>query len=347
MVAVALLAVLALRAGATNAVATGPPRWSPAPTDVAIGAASNSTAASDSAPTSSVRGVSAFEDSSSSASPPPSASNPSQPAGPALAVPPAMPGCRPVTYTPPTASAPQGGELCVPSVPSRGVSIVLVHGGGGSSGSRADLNAWRDVYVANGYETFAIDYTTIGSRGPQTIFPLPEQNTKAAIQWLRKNEGPRAAKVLLHGASAGARLGGIVLTTAGHPRFAGKELWPDVSDAIDGLIGFYGYYNGAQYQYAGYFAPGDELDPAISSTSRARFATGPVIMFHGEDDTFIPPSESQRFADRLRAAGKPVELTVVPKVNHGFDGYDELKLSPEGSKAADRVVQWLRQFNQP
>src|SRR4051794_7379185 len=60
------------------------------------------------------------------------------------AAPTAVGTCATVTYTPASASSAQVGDLCRPSagVVAHDTVLVLVHGGGGSAGSRDDLDAW-------------------------------------------------------------------------------------------------------------------------------------------------------------------------------------------------------------
>ena len=89
--------------------------------------------------------------------------------------------CAVVTYTPPGAVTAQVGELCRPITTTQDTAVVLVHGGGGYSGSYTDMNGWRNTYLANGYVTFAIDYRLTIDGVDDGIYPLPEQNLKAAI----------------------------------------------------------------------------------------------------------------------------------------------------------------------
>jgi dipeptidyl aminopeptidase/acylaminoacyl peptidase len=42
----------------------------------------------------------------------------------------------------------------------------------------------------------------------------------------------------------------------------------------------------------------------------------PVLLIHGDKDTIVLPSQSQLMADRLKAAGKPYELVLLPDENH-------------------------------
>jgi dipeptidyl aminopeptidase/acylaminoacyl peptidase len=47
------------------------------------------------------------------------------------------------------------------------------------------------------------------------------------------------------------------------------------------------------------------------------------LLIHGQDDTNARSSQSERFAQQLRAAGSTAELVLIPGVQHGFIGPTE------------------------
>jgi acetyl esterase/lipase len=166
-----------------------------------------------------------------------------------------------LVYTPPTASRAFGGLLVRPASTQRPTAIVLVHGGGATGGSQADSASWSDWYRDHGYLTFSIDYRLVDPATDTGIYPIPEQNVKAAVQYLRQHADELGIeRIVVQGHSAGARLAGIAATTADLPAFSGREVWDGVSDRIEAMIGFYGYYDGAQYQDVAYYG-GDGSAP--------------------------------------------------------------------------------------
>lgn len=256
--------------------------------------------------------------------------------------------CEIVTYTPPTARVARTGELCRPAGAAKPTAVVLVHAGGGLLGDHTLEDRWRDVYRTAGYVTLAIDYRLADDSGGG-VYPEPEQNVKAAVQHLRRDAGGVGADaVVVHGSSAGARLGGIALTTAGDPAFAGRELWPGVTDEVDAFVGLYGYYDGFQFGADTYYGDTDDAGapPAGAvSTALAARASGPAYLVHGEDDAMVPADQSTAFAEALRAAGRSVEYDLVPGAGHGFDadtahGATD-RLSAVGATEAASVLAWL------
>lgn len=248
--------------------------------------------------------------------------------------------CSDVTYTPATASQAQPGTLCVPSTVTTDTAILLVHGGGGYEGTKTDLGAWQAFYGESGVPTLSIDYTLTGDRGETPIYPLAEQNLKAAVEYLRVvQDALGTERVVVQGHSAGARLGGIALTTPDDPFFSGRELRDGVSDAIDGFIGFYGYYGRGQFQADVYY--GSAPRRSADSVANADRASGPALLVHGSDDGFVPARRSRRLAEALRAAGRKVELDLVAAAGHGFDGYARSTLTGDGRRSAEHILDWL------
>jgi predicted peptidase len=70
-------------------------------------------------------------------------------------------------------------------------------------------------------------------------------------------------------------------------------------------------------------APGRDIqvsavasEPDPHAVLAARLRAVPTWIFHGALDDVVPPADSRRMADALRAAGGDVRLTVFPAANH-------------------------------
>jgi dipeptidyl aminopeptidase/acylaminoacyl peptidase len=60
-------------------------------------------------------------------------------------------------------------------------------------------------------------------------------------------------------------------------------------------------------------------DPVLAELSPVEYAEKvdiPVLLVHGRDDTVVPADQSQRMADALKRAGKPVELVLMKGEDH-------------------------------
>lgn len=256
---------------------------------------------------------------------------------------PAPVGCRVVTYTPPTATSPQQGQLCEPADPL-GVAMILVHGGGGTGGTRSDTDLWAVEYRRRGITTFAIDYRLVDPAVDAGVWPVPEQHVKAAAQFLRTRAGELGlTSIQVHGFSAGARLAGVALTTPDDPAFEGADHWDGVSDAVDGAVLFYGYYNDFVYEPDAYW--GDSPIPVEAQPEQmAAGASAPALLVHGDIDFLVPAAESVGFAAALRVAGNEQTLWIVgDQPDHGFDGYGTGVLSDAGQDLVGPTIAWVLQ----
>ena len=239
-------------------------------------------------------------------------------------------GRRTVVVTPPRTREVLG-DLRVPALHHR-TAIVLVHGGGGFLGDRGEEHAWQDLYSHSGYITLSADYFIFNDNTPPPVYPQPESDVKAAVQYLRRHAddlGIDPQRIVVHGFSAGARIGAQLL------------VGPDV-ECLGNLVK-----RNFQFQPDRYYGGrAGSNDPAVrarwdaaNSDARAATATGPVLLFHGDIDP-MPVSQSTGFADALRATGHDVDLVVLPGANHGFD-IKNGKLTPVGRLSGQRVLRWL------
>lgn len=249
-----------------------------------------------------------------------------------VAVPDRAPECDVVVYTPASAQEPMSAEWCVPAGHG-GDAVVLVHGGGGYEGDPGDVGVWRDEHLAAGRATLVIEYTLLDVGSHASVYPRPEQNVMAAVQWVRLQAD---GDVVVHGFSAGARLAAIVATATPDPAFAGSELHAGVSASVDGAILFYGYYDGSQFHGGQYY--GAAVEPAeATAIDMATADDPPVLIVHGTDDVMTDPAGAVEFAAALDAAGGEVELVLVEGENHVFDGYGTDRLTDAGAALVPTV----------
>jgi acetyl esterase/lipase len=270
----------------------------------------------------------------------------------ALPDPEVAPGeCKIVTYTPPSAKVAMPGELCRPKENQRDVAIIVVHGGSGIGGSYQGMRRWANRYIAEGYVTFLPEYYLFGVGGESPVFPHPEQNIKAAVQYLRGTGnalGISKDRIVVQGQSAGARVGAVAYTTPGDLLFMGPELYADVDDTVNGFIGFYHPYDGTM-QYADQYFGGTEFstDPKVQtrldkgdSLGHANDAEGPALFITGGDDWDIIDQQQEAFAAALELNGHEAESVVIPGGGHGFDEGGNT-LSRLGEQSAELTLQWL------
>ncbi len=190
-------------------------------------------------------------------------------------------------------------------------TIVYLHGGGWRRGSRRTplpgFEKLTDELVAQGFRVAAADYRLSG----EAIFPAPLDDVRAAIDFVR-DERP----LFVWGESAGAHLGLLAALTGSE--VDGVVAWFPPTD----LLGLTGDVSREALLLGATPESVPDLAREASPLTHAHAGAPPVLLMHGEDDDLVPPSQSVRLAEALRAVGAPVELHLVPGARHRWEGTD-------------------------
>ncbi len=252
-----------------------------------------------------------------------------------------LPGYRPLTldlYTP----APGGLPKPV---------VVFVHGGGWNGGDARHAATFEDFpaqlagLAAQGYVVASVTYRL----SQEAQFPAQLQDVKAAIRWLRAgaaNYNIDTTRVAVWGAAAGGQLATLAGVTCGVDRFeplsdANARDLP--SDCVQAVINWYGVSDLESLAEDGGKLPGSRqsftaqsssaegnylgCEPADCAPGLARLASPlsfisasspPFLIQHGAADTTIPPKQSQKLQDALKAKHVPAELVLYPNAGHDF-----------------------------
>jgi len=204
--------------------------------------------------------------------------------------------------------------------------IVFVHGGGWANANPragAAFTRFPDVLAdlaGRGYAVASIEFRFTG----EAPFPAQLEDLQAAIRFLRTNAsrfGINGAKVGLWGMSSGAQL--VALNAVNCVD----------GTCVQGFVGWFGPYDLAAYMrerpedlyVRQLFRCSAEGCPAalVDAASPINHVDGkdpPALLVHGLADTDVVPSQSERFATTLRAAGDSAQLLLIPEVKHGFVG---------------------------
>jgi acetyl esterase len=208
------------------------------------------------------------------------------------------------------------------------LTVVAVHGGGWSGGTRADASAFCRAMVASGYACAAIDYRL----APAVHFRDQIEDVRAAIAFLMANAGrfrltPKG--VILAGESAGGQLAswlgaqhpegvpvlGVIAFSApcdlialGEPGRALGVVPPEVRD----LLGVSGW-------TAGDLEKMRSASPRFTIRPRDAVAGAPpFLLIHGQEDRVVPPRQSKDFCVELNRLGTSCEATLIPGARHGL-----------------------------
>lgn len=216
--------------------------------------------------------------------------------------------------------------------------MILVHGGGWSTGDKTDFNSYVDTLKKRlpGYAIFNINYRL--ATGAPNLFPAQENDVKAAIEFIYNKRADYAIsdKFVLLGASAGAHLSLL---------HAYKYNTPVKIKAVVDLFGptdLVDMYNNP----ASIFAPPSAVAAVVGATPLSNptlyFQSGPInfvtaqspptIILQGGMDILVSPSQSATLNNKLQAMGVIHQYVFYPTENHGWtganlvDSFDKIQL---------------------
>ncbi len=218
-------------------------------------------------------------------------------------------------------------DVFKPTGKSNGLGIVDVASGAYYS-DRGKINDHKraqmyDIFCGKGYTVFAV------RPGSRTRFSLADMatNVRRGIEWVKKHAEEYQidpAKLGLTGASAGGHLASLVAVTADDKttvkavgvffpptdflEFRGKKI--DFATASEGELDALRKFVWPQ---GGGPTSGAELEKKLTQISPARLVTSkapPFLIIHGDADTTVPLSQSEKLIAALKDAGVPCELII-------------------------------------
>jgi acetyl esterase/lipase len=208
-------------------------------------------------------------------------------------------------------------------------------------------------------------------------FPLPVEDVKAAIRWLRLNAdlyGIDRTRAVIWGESAGALLAGLTAVSCGVAALEPKEIRnifgvtspvtsKRESDCVQGAIVWYGVFDMAtiqeqardahalsrddrdapEWRFLGCFATQCKASQlsAASPINYVDRTDPPMLLIVGTDDTTVPTNQTIEMADKLASAGVRHDLIVLPGVSHNFRGKTREATRDANLKALDATFQFI------
>ena len=251
-----------------------------------------------------------------------------------LQVPPDVIVERGIDYT----SIPHGNlamDIVRPKATGKYPGVVLIHGGGFSSGARDSYLPMAIRLAQNGYVAAAVSYRLT----PMFQFPLPLHDVKAAVRFLRAQAGKYGVDkehMAAIGASAGGTWSQFLAITRNMPQFEGTGANREESSSVDCAISYYGR-SDMRRAYEGSRNAAAALPPLLGGDRMSALeqhyrgspinwitpGAAPILAIHGTRDQNVPFEQSVWLVERMRSMGIEAELQTLAEVGHGFKGADE------------------------
>lgn len=200
-------------------------------------------------------------------------------------------------------------------------ALLWIHGGGYVMG-----NAQQDDRVCRGFSSrLGVTVASVDYRlAPEHPYPAPLEDCYTALTWLAGLPAVDGERIAIAGASAG---GGLAAALALLARDRGEVAplfqllaYPMLDDrsSLTAENPNYRLWNTRSNQF-GWTAYLGDADPQVAVPSRRDDLSGlaPAWIGVGTNDLFH--DEDLAYAERLRAAGVPCEVEIIPGAFHGFD----------------------------
>ena len=226
-------------------------------------------------------------------------------------------------------------DIVRPKTPGKYPGVVLIHGGGFSSGARDSYLPMAIRLAQNGYVAAAVSYRLT----PMFQFPLPLHDVKAAVRFLRAQAGKYGVDkehMAAIGASAGGTWSQFLAITRNMPQFEGTGANREESSSVDCAISYYGR-SDMRRAYEGSRNAAAALPPLLGGDRMSALeqhyrgspinwitpGAAPILAIHGTRDQNVPFEQSVWLVERMRSMGIEAELQTLAEVGHGFKGADE------------------------
>ncbi|MEQ0558470.1 alpha/beta hydrolase [Amycolatopsis sp. NEAU-NG30] len=212
------------------------------------------------------------------------------------------------------------------SVEGPAPALLWIHGGGYVVGTAAMADRWcRDLTSRLNVITAAVEYRL----APEYPFPIPLEDCYAGLQWLAALPGVDSGRIAIGGESAGGGLAAALALLAkerGEIRPVLQVLsYPMLDDRttartdIDPRSLRLWSAENNRFAWRAYLGPASGDISSLAAPARYEDLGGvaPAWIGAGTNDLFH--DENLAYAQRLKDAGVPCELHVVPGAYHGFD----------------------------
>lgn len=203
--------------------------------------------------------------------------------------------------------------------------MILVHGGGWTSGDKADMNAIKDL-LQQDFPNLAIaniNYRLADENN--NPYPMQIDDITTIINYLKDNKTKYTISETIGfiGTSAGGHLSllwsyafdtesnvNMVCSIVGPTNFTDPAYLNNTNPDVQQLIDLFGM-NAAT-----------EFLEEVSPYHQLEATSPPTILFYGGQDPLIPTTQGTDLRDKLENLGITHEFTLYPNAGHGWTGIE-------------------------
>jgi arylformamidase len=198
---------------------------------------------------------------------------------------------------------------------------IFIHGGAWRTDNAESVAYISETFVDAGAHFIALDFNNVTDVDGNLL--IMADQVRRAIAWIYKNAasfGCDANRIYVSGASSGAHLAGVALTTDWRNDFG---LPADVLKGGLCCSGMYDLYPVSLSARASYIKFTPETIEKLSSQRHLDKLVAPVIVAHGTLETPEFQRQNREFVAAVKKAGKPATLLIGQGYNH-FEMFETL-----------------------
>ena len=220
--------------------------------------------------------------------------------------------------------------------------VILIHGGGWSSGDRrSDAPSFSEALNRAKFTWFSIDYRL----APTNPWPACFEDVQTAIRWVKAHAAEFKGdpnRIALIGYSAGGHLAchaavmaddstrvqAVVGCAAPTDHIADSERRGGISKSMQALLGSPPDFGPETRRRLREFSPINYVKPGLP----------PFLLLQGTEDKSVPYSQSVNFHARLLAARVPSELITLTNAQHRIGEWKKFDAGYQ-----EKLIGWLNQ----
>ncbi|WP_460220769.1 alpha/beta hydrolase fold domain-containing protein [Psychroserpens sp. MEBiC05023] len=205
--------------------------------------------------------------------------------------------------------------------------MILVHGGGWTSGDKNDMNPIKDLIRQDLPDVAIVNINYRLADENNQPYPMQINDITAIIDFLKANQNEYviSSDIAFLGTSAGAHLSMLwsyafdsdndvemVASIVGPTNFTDPAYLESNNPLLDELIETFGIDTSIEFL--------EEVSPYHQVTSTAP----PTILFYGGQDPLVPTSQGEDMEEKLSDLGVVNQFTLYPNAGHGWVGLELL-----------------------
>ena len=214
----------------------------------------------------------------------------------------------------------EGVDVFTAKVPNAPVH-VFIHGGAWRTGLAKNYHYPAEMFVNAGANLVVPDFVNVTENGGD-LLGMADQ-VRRSVAWVYKNAksfGGDPERLYISGHSSGGHWAGVLLTTDWQKDFGIPPTFIKGGVAGSGMFDLKPVRLSARSNYVKFT---DESEDKLSAQRHLDKLVAPVALVYGTAETPEFQRQSRDFAAAVKAAGKPVTLSVMEGYNH-FEVMEQL-----------------------